>query len=74
MNEFGGDTYNPARDRDRLRAQLNRVYALMQDGKWRTLHQIAMITKDPEASVSARLRDLRKPQVRRPRRAAHVSA
>lgn len=32
----------------------------MADGKWRTLQEISEITGDPEASVSARLRDLRK--------------
>jgi hypothetical protein len=30
------------------------------DGKWRTLADISAVTGDPEASVSARLRDLRK--------------
>jgi hypothetical protein len=37
-----------------------RVLTLMTDGKWRTLNEISRSTKDPEASVSARLRDLRK--------------
>jgi DNA-binding Lrp family transcriptional regulator len=36
------------------------VYALMQDGQWRTLAVIAEECKASEASVSARLRDLRK--------------
>lgn len=57
---FGGDTYKPPRDGDRLRAQLARVQGVMQDGAWRTLAQVAVATGDPEASVSARLRDLRK--------------
>jgi hypothetical protein len=34
----------------------------MLDGKWRTLRQIADSLRYPEASVSARVRDLRKPK------------
>lgn len=58
--EFGGATFSPVRDGDRLRAQLARVRRVMADGEWRTLAVIAEETGDPEASVSARLRDLRK--------------
>ena len=57
---FDGETIEPARDHDRLRAQLHRVLNAVSDHEWRTLHQISAITGDPEASVSARLRDLRK--------------
>jgi hypothetical protein len=57
-----GATYDHARDGRRLAAQHHRVLALMRDGAWRSLSQIAAATKDPEASVSARLRDLRKPE------------
>ena len=38
--------------------QLLKVYTVMRDGKWRTLAQIAFEAKAPEASVSARIRDL----------------
>lgn len=58
--EFDGVTYAPARDRSRLRAQLDRVLGIMQLGHWVTLAQLADTTGDPEASVSARLRDCRK--------------
>jgi hypothetical protein len=34
----------------------------MLDGRWRTLRQISDATGSPEASVSARLRDMRKPR------------
>src|SRR3954470_11943617 len=34
------------------------VYVVMQDGRWRTLAEIAFAAKAPEASVSARIRDL----------------
>ena len=57
-----GETFVYARDGKRLAAQHERVLSLMLDSKWRTLRQIAQETGDPEASVSARLRDLRKPQ------------
>lgn len=46
----------------RLNAQQSRVFNLMRDGKFRTLAEIHAETGDPEASVSARLRDLRRPE------------
>lgn len=55
-----GQTYDHDRDGARLHKQHNRVFACMRDGAWRTLRQIAEATRDPEASISARLRDLRK--------------
>ncbi len=55
-----GETYEPAVDLAPLNAQAQRVYAVIKDGAWYTLAQIASLTGDPEASVSARLRDLRK--------------
>jgi hypothetical protein len=44
----------------RLGAQARRVFALMSDGKARTLEQISQGAGAPAASASARLRDLRK--------------
>ena len=58
--DYDGKTYDRPRDQIRLNAQTQRVFDLMKDGSWRTLDRIAMLTGDPEASVSARLRDLRK--------------
>lgn len=58
---FGGRTYNPARDRERLQLQLNAVLTFMRDHRWHTLREISQAVGAPEASVSARLRDLRKP-------------
>jgi hypothetical protein len=58
--DFGGATYEPEHDRGRLGRQLGRVKALMADGEWRTLAEVSAATGDPQASVSARLRDLRK--------------
>lgn len=57
---FDGVTFDPTRDTRRLTAQHHRVKALMRDGRWRTLAEISEATGDPEASVSARLRDFRK--------------
>lgn len=57
-----GQTYEHQRDARRLAAQHHRVLAFMRDGQWHTLAEIAIHTRDPEASVSARLRDLRKPR------------
>ena len=57
---FNGDDYQPARDDERLRGQILRVFNAMKDGEWRTLEQIANITGDPQASISAQLRHLRK--------------
>ena len=39
-----------------------RVFELMKDGRPRSLRVIARQTGDPEASVSAQLRHLRKPR------------
>jgi hypothetical protein len=58
--KFSGDTYDEARDGERLSRQAQVVLDLMRDGKWRTLADIAGRTQEPEASISARLRDLRK--------------
>ncbi len=59
-SEFDGVTYEPKFDATRLRGEMARVYKLMSDSYWRTLREISDLTGDPEASVSARLRDLRK--------------
>lgn len=59
---FGGATFDPALDGERLGAQLLRVRDLMADGLWRTLGEISAELGAPQASVSARLRDLRKPR------------
>jgi hypothetical protein len=60
--DFDGKTYDPAQDKTRLNRQLRNVFDCMKDGKWRTLSEIAAQTGEPEASISARLRDLRKPR------------
>jgi len=57
---FDGETFSAARDGARLYAQLQRVWLVMRDAGWHTLRELAGKTGDPEGSVSARLRDLRK--------------
>ena len=57
---FNGADYSPDRDNPRLKGQILRVWDVMKDGQWRTLRQIADLTHDPEASISAQLRHLRK--------------
>lgn len=57
---FDGATIEPKRDQSRLQIQLAAVRSAMWDGKWHTLEWIAEVTGAPQASVSARLRDLRK--------------
>lgn len=54
-----GPDVTPA-DNARLGEQQAHVTALMLDGKWRTLAEISAAVGAPEASVSARLRDMRK--------------
>lgn len=58
--QFNGSDYVPGRDNGRLNVQYLRVFNLMRDRKWRSLGDIARLTGDPEASVSAQLRHMRK--------------
>jgi hypothetical protein len=57
---FDGETYDPPKDQKRLTRQLERVYEVVKGGEWHTLAGISDITGDPEGSIGARLRDLRK--------------
>ena len=59
---FDGQTFDPVLDGPRLTSQLDRVRAVMEQESWMTLREIADRTGDPESSISARLRDLRKPK------------
>ena len=59
---FDGPDYVPEFDQDRLKGQILRIYNCMKDEKWRTLPEIEEITGDPQASISAQLRHLRKPR------------
>jgi hypothetical protein len=57
---FDGETYEPPRDHVRLRGQMQKVYDLMRDGRWRTIPEITAEVGGTPQSISARLRDFRK--------------
>jgi hypothetical protein len=61
-----GTTYDPSLDRERLNRQARLVYDQLERyariGQWLTLGELQTITRQPQASISARLRDLRKPR------------
>lgn len=59
-NYFDGADYQHQLDFERLTGQMKRIYDLMKDGNYRTLKQISTLTGDPEASISAQLRNFRK--------------
>ena len=57
---FDGSTYDAELDEVRLTKLMLRVYRSVKDGHWTTLSALSQATGGTEASVSARLRDLRK--------------
>lgn len=57
---FDGSDYEPDYDDVRLTGQLLRIFNVMKDGIPRTLGEIEALTGDPQASISAQLRHLRK--------------
>ena len=59
---FNGSDYDGIWDSERLTVQHQRIRTLMLDGEWRTLSAIETLTGDPQASISAQLRHLRKPR------------
>lgn len=60
FTRFDGSDYLPERDNERLTRQHDKVFNLMKDGEWRTLDEISEAIKEPQASISAQLRHLRK--------------
>ncbi len=58
--KFNGPDYCPARDNKRLLSQQEQILAVMKKGRSLTLYEISEATGQPEASVSAQLRHLRK--------------
>ena len=60
--DFDGKTYERAKDHPRLMTQLERVRYILTtptEKRW-TLRELADAIGAPEASISARIRDLRK--------------
>lgn len=60
VGDRDGATYDHALDFGRLNRQARQVADVMADGRWHTLGDIALVTGASEASISARLRDMRK--------------
>lgn len=60
LPDFDGETYLRGLDHAALGKQLLAVGRIFADGRWHTLRELSERTGYPEASVSARLRDLRK--------------
>ena len=54
--------WNQKLDGPRISRQRDAIRFAMADYRWRTLRELAHTTGHPEASISARLRDLRKPK------------
>jgi len=63
---FDGPAYDPEHDRRRLTGQIHRVHFALEMASWKdqwlTLGELRHRTGDPEASISAQLRHLRKPR------------
>lgn len=57
---FDGSTFVESRDGSRLASQLADVRRILAGGDWFGLGEIEHITGHPQASISARIRDLRK--------------
>jgi hypothetical protein len=57
---FNGSDYDRKKDDKRLTGQILRIFQLMKDEKWRTLGEIEIETGDPQSSISAQLRHMRK--------------
>ena len=61
-SHFDGPDYSAELDHSRLTGQIERVYNAMASHEWLTLDEIHSRTGDPQASISAQLRHLRKPR------------
>lgn len=60
--KFDGSDIVQSRDGARLTGQLQDIFECMKDGAWRTLSNLESLTGHPQASISAQLRNLRKPR------------
>jgi len=58
--KFNGPAYDPKFDKARLTGQIKRIWRVMETKEWKTLAEIHRLTGDPEASISAQLRHLKK--------------
>ena len=60
MQKFAGSNYEHERDAPRLTTQHDRIFNVMKDAIPRPLKEIAALTGDPESSISAQLRHMKK--------------
>lgn len=60
MADFDGYTYEPEHDKERLTKQLEAVKRVLMDGMWWIPANLELETGYNWASISARIRDLRK--------------
>ena len=60
-SKFDG-AYVTKKDDERLTKQQKEIFDYMKDGQWYRLRDIANSTNHPESSVSAQIRNLRKPR------------
>ena len=59
---FRETTFDPVIDRPRLDTLRGRVQETMKDGCWHKLSDLALCCGGSEAGVSARIRELRRPE------------
>ncbi len=59
-DDFDGETFEKPKDGKRLRSQLEVIHSIMKSGRWYSLRLLESITGYSTASISARIRDLRK--------------
>ena len=59
--DFSGEGYSEPRDKYRLGKQAVKVYNYMHNNGWKSLNAIANATGEPSPSISAQLRNFRKP-------------
>jgi hypothetical protein len=62
MTQTFGPAYEAALDGTRIQKQHERIRDYMMRSGWRTLAEISKALAYPEASISAQLRHLRKPE------------
>lgn len=60
MGDRDGETFDRARDLERLDSAMGRIFRKMSDGQWYSLAELAEVGRCSEACASARVRDLRK--------------
>lgn len=57
-----GPLFDEAIDGERIEKQMDRIRGVLLSHAWLSLAQLANATGDPEASISAQIRHLRKPR------------